>query len=205
MFAGGVLEQLGPLHVEATATRTTRVIESVTKPGRSGTLVFVTVEHEIVQDDALRVRDRQTIVYRELTPARQSGVVASAVREVPREPTGWSLPITSSFLFRFSALTYNAHRIHYDRDYARSVEGYPGLVTQGPLQALAMLERLRAHRAIDVACPSRFDYRLLAPLFEHQGMVVRAEPVDSGEDARAWADVRDHSGRRTAYGTLASP
>jgi 3-methylfumaryl-CoA hydratase len=204
MFAGGSLEQLEPLHVDLAATRTTRVIETVTKHGRSGALIFVTVEHEVVQGTALRVRETQNIVYRERAPAAAPEVTPAAVRDVSGEPGAWSLPITPPFLFRFSALTYNAHRIHYDRDYARSVEGYPGLVTHGPLQALAMLECLRASPAVGACAPSRFDYRLLAPLFEHQGMVVRAEPAAREDGIRAWADVRDRAGRRTAYGTVAA-
>ena len=94
-----------------------------------------------------------------------------------------------SLLFRFSALTYNGHRIHYDRDYAREVEGYPGLVTHGPLQALAMAEAARA-RGLGTAC----EYRLVAPLFEHQGLVVRFD----GQQA----SVRDLSGRQTAKATI---
>lgn len=202
MYAGGCLVQLGPLHVDATATRATRVVDSVTKQGRSGTLVFVTVEHEITQDGTVRVRDRQNIVYREPTPSPFESAAAPAGGDAHSESYAWSLPITPAFLFRFSALTYNAHRIHYDREYARFVEGYPGLVTHGPLQALAMLECLRAHRKIDTACPGRFDYRLLAPLFDDQGMVVRAEPADGAAQCRARAWVRDRAGRLTAHGTL---
>ena len=95
----------------------------------------------------------------------------------------WSIEITPTLLFRFSALTYNGHRIHYDRDYARDIEGYPGLVTHGPLQALAMAEAARARGVTATA----FAYRLVAPLFEHQGLVA---------DRRQLA--RDLSGRQTA-------
>jgi 3-methylfumaryl-CoA hydratase len=100
-------------------------------------------------------------------------------------------------LFRFSALTYNAHRIHYDRDYARDVEGYPGLLTHGPLQALAMAEAARARGRTGEAS---FEYRLHAPLFDQQGMVVRAVP---GADSVTTA-VRDLHGRQTATGSLRS-
>jgi 3-methylfumaryl-CoA hydratase len=102
-------------------------------------------------------------------------------------------------LFRFSALTYNAHRIHYDRDYARHVEGYPGLLTHGPLQALAMAEAARAagYRGDHGGCV-HFDYRLTAPLFDYQGMVVSAIRE---QDATVTA-VRDIHGRQTASGTL---
>ena len=98
-------------------------------------------------------------------------------------------------LFRFSALTYNAHRIHYDRDYVRDVEGYPGLLTHGPLQALAMAEAARA-----AGCDGdlSLEYRLISPLFDFQGLVVSASRAP---DATATA-VRDIYGRRTATGTL---
>lgn len=102
----------------------------------------------------------------------------------------WSIEITPPLLFRFSALTYNGHRSHYDRDYARDVEGYPGLVTHGPLQALAMAEAARA-RGLGSAC----EYRLVAPLFEHQGLVVTV--TGTGE-----ASVHDRSGRETARATI---
>ena len=111
--------------------------------------------------------------------------------------------ISPTLLFRFSALTYNAHRIHYDRDFARDVEGYPGLLTHGPLQALAMAEAARAAEGArttgaSAARERSFEYRLVSPLYDHQGMVVSAFP---GEDATSTA-VRDRYGRQTARGTL---
>jgi 3-methylfumaryl-CoA hydratase len=110
--------------------------------------------------------------------------------------------VSPTLLFRFSALTYNAHRIHYDRGYARDVEGYPGLLVHGPLQALAMAEAARAAGYPDGAGAGDlvFDYRLLSPLFDHQGMVVSA--VREG-DVTSTA-VRDSYGRQTASGTLRS-
>jgi 3-methylfumaryl-CoA hydratase len=110
--------------------------------------------------------------------------------------------MSPTLLFRFSALTYNAHRIHYDRGYARDVEGYPGLLVHGPLQALAMAEAARAAGYPDGAGTGDlvFDYRLLSPLFDHQGMVVSA--VREG-DVTSTA-VRDSHGRQTASGTLRS-
>ena len=123
---------------------------------------------------------------------------------VPAGDDEWEIPVSPTLLFRFSALTYNAHRIHYDRDFARDVEGYPGLLTHGPLQALAMAEAARASgRARDDATAANrgelfFDYRLLSPLFDHQGLIVSAVP---GEGSTTTA-VRDRHGRRTASGTL---
>jgi 3-methylfumaryl-CoA hydratase len=103
-------------------------------------------------------------------------------------------------LFRFSALTYNGHRIHYDRDYAREVEGYPGLVVHGPLQALLMSEAARALRP-GAHAPVEFGYRLVSPLYDTQGLVVAASPENDGDASAVATAVRDASGRRTAVGT----
>jgi 3-methylfumaryl-CoA hydratase len=114
---------------------------------------------------------------------------------VPPAAGEWAIDVSPTLLFRFSALTYNAHRIHYDRDYVRDVEGYPGLLTHGPLQALAMAEAARA-----AGCDGdlSLEYRLISPLFDFQGLVVSASRAP---DATATA-VRDLYGRRTAAGTL---
>ena len=117
--------------------------------------------------------------------------------EVPPSPDEWSIDVTPTLLFRFSALTYNAHRIHYDRDYSRDVEGYPGLLTHGPLQAVAMAEAARARGAEGAL---EFEYRLVAPLFDHQGLIVSAAPGVETTTA-----ARDRHGRRTAIGTLRKP
>jgi len=159
------------------------VIASTDKPGRSGPLTFVTVGQQVSQRDELVVDERQEIVYRE--PGAQA-----PPPEAPEQPAGedeWAIEISPTLLFRFSALTYNGHRIHYDRDYARDVEGYPGLVTHGPLQALAMAEHARARGVSATRC----EFRLIAPLFEHQGLIAGADYV------------RDRGGRRTAQGTVA--
>jgi 3-methylfumaryl-CoA hydratase len=179
MFAGGRVEQLGGLRVGDPATRRSRVRDRVRRTGRSGELEFVTVEHELVQGGRPVVREEQDIVYRPVVATERPDPVAPGPDAV--DPT---------LLFRFSALTYNAHRIHYDRDYATGVEGYPGLLVHGPLQALLMAE---------AAGPGvrRFDYRLVAPLFDFQGMQVRAERA--GDVVRT--GVTDRSGRPTATGT----
>jgi 3-methylfumaryl-CoA hydratase len=159
------------------------------------------VEHQILQRDHVVIDEQQDIVYREA--ASPAGLLPAPSGDGPavRHADGeWAINITPTLLFRFSALTYNAHRIHYDRDYARHAEGYPGLLTHGPLQALAMAEAARAAGYggdQDRGCP-HFDYRLTAPLFDHQGMMVSATR-DQGAMATA---VRDTRGRQTATGTL---
>ncbi|MGW4206037.1 FAS1-like dehydratase domain-containing protein [Streptomyces sp. NPDC004726] len=207
MWAGGRVRVRGALRCGEAATRRTRVLSVQEKQGRSGPLTIVVVGHQVLQDGRVVVDEEQDIVYRE----------AVAAAERPAEPTGggasdptaaagataavadgeWAVGISPTLLFRFSALTYNGHRIHYDRDYARDVEGYPGLLVHGPLQALAMAE---AARARGCEGDQLFEYRLRSPLFDHQGMVVTA--VRDGEAMTT--GVRDAHGRQTATGSLRS-
>jgi 3-methylfumaryl-CoA hydratase len=201
MWAGGRVRANGSLRCDQAATRRTSVLSVEEKQGRSGSLTFVVIQHQILQAGRIVIDEEQDIVYRDAvapTPAPaaeadQGPVVAAADGE-------WSVDTSPTLLFRFSALTYNGHRIHYDRDYARDVEGYPGLLVHGPLQALAMAEAARARGGADHRF---FEYRLVAPLFDGRGMVVTAaqgeEPMRTG--------VRNLYGRPTATGALwsASP
>ncbi|MDT9592172.1 MaoC family dehydratase N-terminal domain-containing protein [Nocardioides zeae] len=195
MWAGGRVRRLAPLRVGREAGRTTRVLSTTDKEGRSGRLTFVVVQHVISQDGVDVVVEEQDVVYRDAVavttppdaePVGEHAPLAAGDRDVPVDPT---------LLFRFSALTYNGHRIHYDRDYAREVEGYAGLVTHGPLQAVVMAE---AARALGARGPLEIDYRLVSPLLDHQGLVVRAD-----EDADGWVTrTRDLAGRTTAQGRV---
>jgi 3-methylfumaryl-CoA hydratase len=229
MWAGGRVRTSGPLRCGALATRRSSVLTVSEKQGRSGRLTFVTVGHQVSQGGTVVISEEQDIVYREeagppasaadsgsaLAPAATgsattSTATASAASQpdsgppapgdaspvVPPGPGEWEIEVSPSLLFRFSALTYNAHRIHYDRDYARDVEGYPGLLTHGPLQALAMAE---AARAAGGAGGLAFDYRLVSPLFDFQGLVVSAT---AGPDGATVTAVRDRHGRQTASGRL---
>jgi 3-methylfumaryl-CoA hydratase len=134
------------------------------------------------------------VVYRDAAAVTKPGPEVAA-DPVPPTDGEWSLPVDPTLLFRFSALTYNAHRIHYDRDFARDVEGYPGLVTHGPLQALAMAESVRRTGATATS----IDYRFLSPLFGHQGLVASS----TGTGPIRTASVRDLAGRVTATGRVA--
>jgi len=199
MWAGGRVRTAGPLKCGEPATKRSRVLSITQKQGRSGPLTFITVEHQILRDDRLIIDEQQHIVYRDASsPAWPP---PTSAEELVRAAAGnWSIEVSPTLLFRFSALTYNAHRIHYDRDYATQVEGYPGLVVHGPLQALAMAEAARATGGLadqgeGGVC---FEYRLTSPLFDHQGMVVS---VAREQDTLVTA-VRDLRGRQTAAGTL---
>ncbi|XVX21182.1 FAS1-like dehydratase domain-containing protein [Actinomycetota bacterium] len=150
MWAGGRVEQRGGLVVGEAATRHSTVTATTEKQGRSGRLTFVEVTHTLSQLGEPVVIERQDIVYCEMASAAGDSV-AAAIEEGPGlADDGWEIEAAAPLLFRFSALTYNGHRIHYDRDYAREVEGYPGLVTHGPLQALVMAEAARGRRSLAV-------------------------------------------------------
>ena len=201
MWAGGRVRASGRLRCGEPATRRSRVSSVQDKQGRSGPLTFVTVHHQVLQRGSVIVDEQQDVVYR--AAAGSGGQRAAAAAAGPVVPPGdgeRSIDVSPTLLFRFSALTYNAHRIHYDRGYARDVEGYPGLVVHGPLQALAMAETARAASRPGSAGAEGlvFDYRLLSPLFDHQGMVVSAVRESNAISTA----VRDSHGRQTASGTL---
>ena len=203
MFAGGRVTQRAPLRAGTAATRRTWEASSAEKHGRSGTLLFITVRSEISQDGQVVIAEEQDIVYRgsaggpaPASPAPASSAPASPHREAPADPHVWPVAVDPVLLFRFSALTYNSHRIHYDRDYARDVEGYPGLVVHGPLQALLMAELARRVALPPASCD--YSYRLVAPLFEGQGLIVSAA-VSEGLTRMT---TRDSGGRPTAAGAI---
>ena len=193
MFAGGRAWRHGPLRIGAEATRRTWQASSVVKEGRTGPLHFVTVRTEISQGGEVVAAEEQDLVYRE--PAGEAGPAAAPGAPVPAGDGDWVVGVDPVLLFRYSALTYNAHRIHYDRDYARS-EGYPGLLVHGPLQALLMAELAR--RSGRLAVPSEYSYRLVSPLYDDQGLVVSAAP--DGDAVRV--SCRDRFGRTTATGVI---
>jgi len=198
MFAGGRVVVASFLRFGVTATRRTRVSATATKEGRSGPLTFVTVTSEYSQDGKVAIVDEQDLVYRDPTPPLASKhPAADGERESTRVEGERRIGVDPSFLFRFSALTYNAHRIHYDRGYAVDAEGYPGLLVHGPLQALLMIEHAHIEGAA-VDRPHQFAYRLVSPLFDQQGLVVGGT-VD-GETVDVY--VRDDLGRRTATGRV---
>jgi 3-methylfumaryl-CoA hydratase len=201
MWAGGRVSASGQLRCGDLVTKRSRILSVQEKQGRSGPLTLIVVEHQILQRDRVVIDERQDIIYRE--PASPAGQPPDPAAEGPavRPSDGeWAIEVSPTLLFRFSALTYNAHRIHYDRDYARQVEGYPGLLTHGPLQALAMAEAARAAGYHGGQHDGRlhFEYRLTSPLFDYQGMMVSAARE---QDAMVTA-VRDNHGRQTAAGTL---
>jgi len=188
MWAGGRLQWHAPLRVGDALERSTR-IESVThKSGRSGDLVFLLLRHEVRAGGVLALTEEQDIVYR--APA-QPGDPAPAPQAAPTDAT-WSREIVPDpvLLFRFSALTFNAHRIHYDRPYATGAEGYPGLVVHGPLIATLLADLARRERP--EARVTGFSFRAVRPTTDLHPFRVCGAPAADGRSARLWA--QDHEG-----------
>jgi 3-methylfumaryl-CoA hydratase len=175
MFAGSSILFNAPLEINRPATLTLTVRNVEHKAGSSGHLVFVELHRVLSQDGVQRVAEQQTILYRDRA-APIDPVVSSGRASEPGEE--W-VP-SSVDLFRFSASTFNAHRIHYDLRYARDQEGYPDLVVQGPLTAakLYAFSQCRSQKPL-----TGFRFRLLAPLFVNQPVWLRAQPDDGSVEA----------------------
>jgi 3-methylfumaryl-CoA hydratase len=179
MWAGGRLDFPAPIAIGAAMTRRSTLLSVVPKIGKSGRMVFVTVRHEVFCDDLLAITEEQDIVYREQAAAGIAAAPAAAAAFDARRAV-MPDPVT---LFRFSALTFNAHRIHYDRDYARDVESYPGLVVHGPLIATWLMDHyLRRHPGRRI---SRFSFRAQIPLFD--SAPVGLFLAEQAERAALWA------------------
>jgi 3-methylfumaryl-CoA hydratase len=192
MWAGSRIAFASPLVVGDEIVRTSRIADVVVKEGRSGTLVFVTVEHEIASPTGVAIREAHDIVYRDL-PGKDA--TAPAPTRAPTDET-YKREIVPDpvLLFRYSALTFNSHRIHYDRSYVTGVEGYPGLVVHGPLIATLLLDNLRRH--VLNANVRRFEFKAVRPLFDVEPFEVcgREESVHShalwARDARGALAMR---------------
>jgi 3-methylfumaryl-CoA hydratase len=175
MWAGGELEFFDTLRVGDEVTRTSRIKDVSLKSGSTGQLCFVAVDHELTTPRGIAIRERHDIVYRDVTtgasaPAKASSPPAAKHRETHMADT--------VLLFRYSALTFNGHRIHYDRDYVTKVEGYPGLIFHGPMQAALQIEFAARLRGL---VPKKFAYRGVQPLFEGN-FSVNANETGSGLD-----------------------
>jgi 3-methylfumaryl-CoA hydratase len=188
MWAGSKMEFAQPLRVGQAITRQSVIKDVSLKVGRTGPLVFVTVRHEISAEGRLALADEHHIVYRDMP----------AVGEAPAAPTPPPQNETASrriqaddvLLFRYSALTFNGHRIHYDRRYVTEVEGYPGLVVHGPLIATLLLDLLR--RQWPLAQLSGFSFRAIKPLFDTAPFEVCGRQ-DDAHTVKLWA--RNAEGR----------
>ena len=164
-------------------------IKSVSaKSGRSGNLVFVTVTHEVSSDGSICINEEHDIVYRE--KATSSSASAKLV-EAPKE-FDFSNDINPDpvLLFRYSALTFNGHRIHYDHPFCTETEGYDGLVVHGPLLATLLLDGLASYKPNYIV--QNFEFRAMAPVFDHMKFKVRGKQVDTSEYS-LWIEREDGS------------
>ena len=162
MWAGSRLEFLAPLRAGQAIARTSRIADVRMKEGRSGPLVFVQVHHDIHADGQHAIHEEHDIVYRDLP---LPGEPAPAGVPAPQYAL-WTREVVPDdvLLFRYSALTFNGHRIHYDRRYVTEVEGYPGLIVHGPLIATLLLDLL--HRQRPTARVHRFAFKAMKPIFD---------------------------------------
>ena len=192
MWAGGELEFIDSLRVGDEATRSSRISDVTLKSGSTGQLCFVSVEHTVTTSRGIAIRERQDIVYREMSSAQATAPARPAPPVAQHRETHVSDPV---LLFRYSALTFNGHRIHYDRDYVTKVEGYPGLIFHGPLQATFIVEmaaKLRGGKP-----PKKFVYRGVQPLFEGSEFSINAN--DNGSSMELW--TANAAGQPTMKGT----
>ena len=185
MWAGGRLRFDGALRVGDAATRRSTIADVAAKSARSGPLVFVTVRHAISTAAGVAITEEHDIVYRELAAPGTVSLPAAAPRD---ETFAREIAVDEVLLFRYSALTFNGHRIHYDRRYVTEVEGYPGLVVHGPLIATLLLDLLRRERPEAVV--RAFDFKAVSPLFDLQPFTVCGR-AESASRFALWARNAD--------------
>ena len=198
MWAGGRLEFHAGLKVGETYKRMSRIADVRLKQGRTGRLVFVTVRHEIANEKGIALAEEQDLVYRENA---KPGERPPKPQPAPKE-SAWEHPVHADdvLLFRYSALTFNAHRIHYDRRFATKTEGYPGLVVHGPLIATMLVEQLRLR--MPAAKIRRFAFRSVSPLFDVAPFVLCGKREADGKSVSLWAESPNEALAMTATATL---
>ena len=192
MWAGSRFEHHKSLKVGENAKKVSTILNISLKEGRSGNLVFLLIKHEYFGESGLCITEEQDIVYR--GPAPTANKEQDKNKEKPKqkkepEKTGnsvWSFNVNPDprLLFRYSALTFNTHRIHYDEPYVTQVEGYPGLVVHGPLLATMLLDLARRSKPNDFQ--KKFSFRAMAPLFSGTSFTVSGEPNAQETAAKLW-------------------
>ncbi|NYT38521.1 itaconyl-CoA hydratase [Allopusillimonas soli] len=183
MWAGGRLTFLQPLRVGSPAVKQSTILAINEKTGRTGKLLFVTVGHQYSQDGQLCIDEEQDIVYREPSPPRLQGST-----QAPQAQWSETVEPSSIMLYRYSAVTFNGHRIHYDYPYVTQEEGYPGLVVHGPMLATLMCRSFR--RANPDRTPVSLSYRGLRPLFSPRPFQSSGR-IDQAGKAHLWIEQDD--------------
>src|SRR5947209_18265615 len=182
MSAAGRPEFFDPLRVGDRVERHSKIADVNIKEGRSGRLCFVAVDHEISTPRGLALKERHDIVYRDAASA-DAKPNAPAREEAPRQAQWSETKVADAvMLFRYSALTFNGHRIHYDRQYVTQIEGYPGLIVHGPLQATLLMDLLR--REMPGADVASFRFKAVRPTFDLNAFHVSGQPQADGKTVR---------------------
>lgn len=199
MWAASQVHFLNPIHTEDDVERVSTVTSVEHKKGRSGELVFVRVLHEVSAKGTPCIREEQTIVYRE---APEPGAAQPAGTPAPTDAQ-WSRKVTPDavLLFRYSALTFNSHRIHYDYPYTTEVEGYPGLVVHGPMIATLLLDLLHEH--LPEATVTAYEFKAMSPLFHHQSFSINGRYDEASKQVHLWATNADGHLAMQAQATIA--
>jgi 3-methylfumaryl-CoA hydratase len=206
MWAAGQFELFHDLKIGDEVSRTSTIDDVAVKHGRTGSLCFVRVRHEVSNARGLALREFHDIVYRPKPASLPSHASPEATASVASQPSYEVAPIathsetivpTDPLLFRYSALTFNGHRIHYDRKYVTEVEGYPGLIVHGPLMATLLAGlggKLNPNKKV-----ASFDFRALKPVFDLHPFEICAQALD-GNSIKLW--VKDFEGHVTMKATM---
>ncbi|WP_284075755.1 FAS1-like dehydratase domain-containing protein [Herbaspirillum aquaticum] len=183
MWAGGRLRFAAPLPIGAAAEKVSRIASVDVKQGRTGALAFVTVQHTVRHQGQLCLTEEHDIVYRDLP---QPGAPVVLPKSAPGDAR-WSRRVEPDpvLLFRYSALTFNGHRIHYDRSYVTGVEGYPGLIVHGPLIATLLADLVA--REMPQAVMREFNFRSVGTLFDTEPFTLCGKPAADGKSVALWA------------------
>jgi len=188
MWAGSRVEFLRAPRLMAPLRQITTIADVALKRGASGEFVRLTLRHEMFEGADLAIREHQDLIYRPAASlAPEAPAAPAAPPPAPTADYQRAVSPDPTLLFRFSALTFNAHRIHYDRDFARDVEGYPGLVVHGPLQAMLLADLYQRHHA--GASITHFTCRAQRPLFEGAAFALKGRRVEDG--ANLWTEDAD--------------
>ena len=188
MFGGARTKYLKPLHIGEKLSRVSRITDVQIKTGRTGTLVICTVDNDIAGENGVAMTEQWDIVYRDNPPADAKDSRGNSGRTNPAPADhAWKREIRPDpvMLFRYSAITFNGHRIHYDRKYVMEVEGYPGLIVHGPLTATFLLELALEHNAGRKL--TGFSFQARAPLFDTAPFFVAGKPGGDGNGAELWS------------------
>lgn len=183
MWAGGRLELLRPVFIGTPLKKVSTIRDVTHKSGKSGELVFVVVEHQFYHDNELVISEEHDIVYRE-EPDPKAPPPPS---KLPLSGAIWNRVITPDpvMLFRYSALTFNGHRIHYDYKYVTEVEGYPGLIVHGPLIATLLMDLCQREKPESRL--TKFNFRAISPVFDTGPFQISGIPDETTNTAQVWA------------------